>query len=333
MTTTRYTIACADGDEGYRDLIGQEMLDSLDAEGVRVNWHNGTPGDDDEWLRRVGDAEGLLLLWSLPDRVLRESPNLKAVSWVGSGVHTFVNVPLASALGIRVCNTPGYGNDAVAEHTLGLILALARGTVALDAEIRRGDWPRDDVRGVELAGKTLGVVGLGGIGTRVAQLGGLLGMRVLAWTREPTPERLALARATYASLEDLFAASDIVSLHLAPAPEATGIVSASLLRRMQPGAFLINTARAELVDGDALLNALRERRIGGAALDVFSSEPLPPDNPWRALPNVILTPHIGFRTPEASGRSVRMAVDNLARMFQGEPRHVVNLNELIRPRQ
>jgi phosphoglycerate dehydrogenase-like enzyme len=327
-----YMIACADGDEGYLDLIGQHMLDDLDAEGVRVNWHNGTPSNDDEWLRRIGDADGLLLLWSVPDDVLRRSPNLKIVSWVGTGVHTFVNVPLASSLGIRVCNTPSYGNDAVAEHTLGLMLTLARNTVAFDAEIRRGGWPREEVRGVELGGKTLGVVGLGGIGTRVARLGALMGMRVLAWTRNPSPERLERAGAAYAPLDELFAASDFVSLHLAAAPETPGIVSRPLIDAMKPTAFLINTARAELIDQPGLLDALQHGRIRGAALDVFADEPLPPDNPWRTLPNVILTPHIGFRTPEASGRSVRMAVENLASFFRGAPVNVVNDGELRQPR-
>lgn len=327
-----HSIACADGDAGYLELIGTELIESLDAQGVRIDWHNGTPTNEAEWLRRIGYADGLVLLWSLPDAVLRETPNLKAVSWVGTGVHTFVNVPLASSLGIRVCNTPGYGNDAVAEHTLGLMLALARNIVAFDTEIRRGGWPREEVRGVELGGRTLGIVGLGGIGTRLAQLGGLLGMRVIAWTRSPTPERLARAGATYAPLDELLANSDFVSLHLAPAPEATGIVSGALIERMKETAFLINTARAELIDEDALQSSLRSGRIAGAALDVFAEEPLPTESPWRALPNVILTPHIGFRTPEASGRSVRMAIENLASLFRGEPADVVNEADLRNPR-
>lgn len=330
--TLTHSIACADGDVGYLELIGAEVLDALDAEGIRVSWHNGTPGSDDEWLRRIGDADGLLLLWAVPDAVLRACPNLKVVSWVGSGVRTFVNVPLASSLGIRVCNTPGYGNDAVAEHTLGLMLALARNVVSLDGEIRRGGWPREEVRGVELGGKTLGVVGLGGIGIRVAQLGGLLGMKVLAWTRNPTADRLASAGATFAPLDALFAGSDVVTLHLASVPEATGIVSSELIDRMKPSAFLVNTARAELVDEQALLAALASERIAGAALDVFADEPLPADSPWRTLTNVILTPHVGFRTPEASGRSVRMAVENLRMAFLGSPVNVVNETELVAPR-
>ncbi len=129
--------------------------------GIGLDWHNGTPASDEEWLTRIGDAEGLLLLWKIPDAVMRGRPRLKAIAWVGTGVTTFVNIPLAGELGIVVSNTPGYGSSAVAEHALGLMLALARNTVALDAQLRKGGWPREDVRGVELAGKTVGVVGLG----------------------------------------------------------------------------------------------------------------------------------------------------------------------------
>jgi D-3-phosphoglycerate dehydrogenase len=204
------------------------------------------------------------------------------------------------------------------------MLALARNTVALDAELRAGGWPREEVRGVELAGKTVGIVGLGGIGTRVAQLCGCFGMRVLAWTRDPAPGRLAAAGAEYAPLDRLVAEADVVTLHLPAAAETEGILSAALIGRMKPHAYLINTARAELVDERALVAALRDGRIAGAALDVFAVEPLPSDNPWRGLPNVILTPHVGFRTPEASGRSVRMALENLVDFFTGTPRNVVN---------
>jgi D-3-phosphoglycerate dehydrogenase len=227
-------------------------------------------------------------------------------------------------LGIAVSNTPGYGANAVAEHALGLMLALARDTVAMDRAMREGRWPREEVRGFELAGKTLGVVGLGQIGTTLAQMCAGLSMRVLGWNRTVTPERLAVARAEYADLPDLMARSDIVSLHLAQAPETERLISRELLARMKTTAYLVNTARGELIDDDALLDALRAGRIAGAALDVFSAEPLPADHPYRGLPNVILTPHVGFRTPEASGRSVRIAIENLIGQFTGRAQNVVN---------
>jgi D-3-phosphoglycerate dehydrogenase len=321
--TQQQTIVCADGDTGYMALIDDEQRATLARHRVRLIWHNGTPASDAEWLARIGDAEGLLLLWTIPDAVMRACPNLRAIAWVGTGVGTFVNLPLASELGIAVSNTPGYGSQAVAEHALGLMLALARNTVALDADVRAGGWPREDQVGVELAGKVAGIVGLGGIGTRVAQLCEALGMRVIAWTRNPTPERLQQAGATYLELDDLLMTADVVSLHLEHTPETDRLLSSARLARMKPSAVLVNTARAELVDNGALVDALRSGRIAGAALDVFSDEPLPLDNPWRSLPNVILTPHVGFRAPEASRRSLAIALDNLLGALSGQPRNNV----------
>jgi len=317
-------LVCPDGDAGYWDLLEEHTFAALREHALTLDWHNGAPVGDAAWLERVGDAAGIVLLWDIPDRVLRESPNLRAISWVGTGVGTFVNVPLATSRGIAVCNAPGYGDNAVAEHALGLMLALARNTVALDATMRTGRWPREEVRGFELAGKTVGVVGLGGIGTRVARLCAALDMRVLAWTLHPTPERLARASATWVELPVLFSEADIVTLHLAHTEETTGVVSADLLARMKPSAFLVNSARAELVDGATLLTILREGRIAGAALDVFATEPIDPADPLLSLPNAILTPHVGFRTPEATRRSVTIAIENLIGYFSGAPQNVVN---------
>jgi phosphoglycerate dehydrogenase-like enzyme len=317
------TIVCADGDQETRALIDEALWRRLAEQGIALDWYNGLPASDAEWLSRIGDADGLLLLWSIPNAVMRASPNLKAIAWVGTGVSTFVNVPLASELGIVVSNTPGYGSNAVAEHTLGLMLALARKTLLLASAMREGEWPRENVVGVELSGKTAGVVGLGGIGTRVAQLCGALGMRVLAWTRNPSAERLADAGATFAEIDDLLASSDVVTLHLPHTPDTDRLLSAARLRQMKPSAYLVNTARAELVDHEALIGALTEGRIAGAALDVFADEPLPEDNPWRGLPNVILTPHIGWNTPEANRRSVEIALGNLVGALGGEPRNAV----------
>jgi D-3-phosphoglycerate dehydrogenase len=303
-------IACADGDEEYFRLLG-DLPQRIAESGMTLDWHNGRPGSHEEWLARIGNADGLLLMWDIPDEVMRAAPNLKAIAWVGTAVSTFVNLQLADELGIRVFNTPGYGDNAVAEHALGLMLALARDTVALHNVVAAGGWAREDVQGVELSGKRAGIVGFGGIGRRTAQLCAALGMRVHVWTRNPDPARLHGIDAEFASLESIFAGSDVVSLHLPPTPDTIGLVTAGLIGRMPPHAFLINTARAELIDEAALLSALRERRIAGAALDVFSNEPPPADHPWRELDNVVLTPHVGFRTPEASGRSVRMALEQL----------------------
>ena len=324
----RFHIVCTDGDEGDRSRIVPAIRQRLDDAGITLDWHNGEPKDDAEWLRRIGDAQGVLVYWAIPDSVLRAAPRLRVISWVGTGVSTFVNLDLATERGIAVCNTPGYGNTAVAEHAVGLMFALARNTVAMHNVVANSGWPREDVRGFELAGKTVGIVGLGGIGTRVAQLCSAIGMRVIAWTRNPNDERLRTAGATYATLDELATRSDIVSLHLLATPDTEGIVSPAFLRQMKPTAFLVNTARGELIDDPALIDALRDGRIAGAALDVFVPEPLPADHPYRTLPNVILTPHVGYRTPEASERTVRIAIENLIDFATGNPRNVVNQVDL-----
>ncbi len=320
---TTHTIVCADGDEDTRALIDDALWERLARQGIALEWHNGVPASDVEWLSRIGDASGLLLLWKVPDAVMRASPNLKAIAWVGTSVSTFVNIPLATELGIVVSNTPGYGSNAVAEHALGLMLALARQTVPLASAMREGEWPRENVVGLELFGKTVGVVGLGGIGTRVAQLCSALGMRVLAWTRNPSVERLSNAGATFAELNDLLATADVVTLHLPHTVDTDRLLSAERIGLLKRTALLVNTARAELVDEDALIDALRDGHLTGAALDVFADEPLPADHPWRRLPNVILTPHVGWNTPEANRRSVEMAINNLIGALTGAPRNVV----------
>ncbi len=325
-TPTR-RIACADGDADYFALLGAPLRERVAAAGFTLDWHHGEPPDDNAWLERIGDAEGVLLLWALPDAVLRALPNTQVVAWVGTGVGSFVNLDLASERGIAVCNTPGYGNTAVAEHALGLLLALARNTAAHDRALREGRWPRDEVRGIELAGKTVGIIGLGGIGGHFATLCAALGMRVLVWTRTLDAARLAALGATaVADLDDLLRASDAVSLHLPVTPETEGILDARRLALLPDHAMLVNTARGELVDEDALADALRSGRLAGAALDVFCDEPLPSAHRWRDIENVVLTPHVGFRTPEASGRSVRMALENLLAYLSadGAPQNVVN---------
>lgn len=326
--TATSRIVYADGDEGIYSMLPAETLAEMERRGITLDVYSGTPPSEDVWLERIGDAEGLILGWSIPDGVLRRAPNLRAVSWVGTGVSTFVNVPLATSLGICVCNTPGYGDNAVAEHALGLMLSLARNTAEMHALMRSGGWAREDVSGFELRGRLVGVVGLGGIGTRVGQLCAALGMHVVAWTRSPTDARLAAACATYADLADLVATADIITLHLAPTPETTGLFSRVLLDTLRPEACLVNTARGELVDELALAEMLREGRIAGAALDVYSSEPLAADHPLRTAPNLILTPHIGYRTPEATRRSIQIAVENLLGLREGSFGNVVNAEGL-----
>src|SRR5437762_1156829 len=176
---------------------------------------------------------------------------------------------------------------------------------------------------MELRGKTLGIVGLGPIGREMARLGAGLGMRLVGWTRRASPQR-AVHGLTLVALEDLFATADVVTLHLAYTPESHGLIARALLERMKPGAWFVNTARAKLVDNAALADLLRTGRICGAALDVHDAEPPPADYVFRTLPNVLITPHIGYNTTEASANMLRIAIATVEAFARGERLHVVN---------
>jgi phosphoglycerate dehydrogenase-like enzyme len=311
-------VVVPDGDAGLRD---PEVARIVEDAGHELVWHDGVPTDVEGFVARCRDADALLVLWSLPSGVLTACPSVRALSWAGTGVATFVDLDEAARCGVTVCNVPSYGANAIAEHALALLLAVARAVAAGDRDLRAGRWAPAD--GVELAGRRLGVVGLGPIGTRMAALGRALGMDVVAWTRTATPERAAAAGVPLVALEELFATADAISLHVAHTPATTGLVDAALLAHVRPGAILVNTARAEVVDRAALLAALRDGRLRGAGLDVFETEPLPADDPLLAEPRLVLTPHVAYRTPEASRELMRITAENLVAWAEGRPQHVV----------
>jgi len=311
-------VVVPDGDAGLRDPDVAALL--ADA-GHALVWEEGVPPDVDGFVARCRTADALLVLWELPSGVLTACPSVRALSWAGTGVGTFVDLAEAARCGVTVCNVPSYGANAIAEHALALLLAVARSVPAGDRALRDGRWAPAD--GVELAGRRLGIVGLGPIGTRMAALGRAVGMDVVAWTRTATPERAAAAGVPLVALDELFATSHAVSLHVAATAETAGLVDAALLGRMRPGAILVNTARAEVVDRDALLAELRDGRLRGAGLDVFATEPLPADDPLLAEPRLVLTPHVAYRTPEASRELMRIATANLVQWAAGRPQNVV----------
>ncbi len=216
-----------------------------------------------------------------------------------------IDLAAAARRGIAVRNTPGVSAVSIAEHTLALLLAVARRIPQADAATRRGEWPRG--QSVELNGKTCGVVGLGAIGRRFAQLAAGIGMRVVAWTMHPR----SLPGIEMVELDELYRTSDVVSIHLRLSPETEGMVGAAQFALMKPGAILLNTARGAIVQEPALLEALQTRRIAGAGLDVFTVEPLPPGHAFTKLPNVVLTPHCAGITPEALEAGLRMAVEKI----------------------
>jgi D-3-phosphoglycerate dehydrogenase len=233
--------------------------------------------------------------------LLARAPHLRVVARAGTGVDT-IDVHAATRRGIAVMNAPGANTVSAGEHAMGLLLALVRRIPDAAAAMRRGDWDRKRFEGTELRGKTMGVVGLGRIGGHVAQLAHAFGMSVVAHDPYLLPERAAELGVPLLSLEDLLRTADVVTLHVALTDQTHHLFNAERLRLMKPTAVLINTARGELVDEAALAEAVREKRIGGAAIDVFSVEPLPADSPLRALDRVLLTPHLAASTAEAQER-------------------------------
>jgi D-3-phosphoglycerate dehydrogenase len=279
--------------------------------------------EEAELVRRIGDAEVVLNIRAharYSASALAQCPNLKLISIWGTGTD-HVDLTACKARGITVTNTPGVNAYAVAEHTIALMLAVARRIPAADADVRAGTWPRALL--TQLEGKTLGLVGLGAIARRVAVLGNAFGMRVLAWTFGVDNGRAAAVGAHHVNLDTLLRESDVVSLHLRLSKDTVGLLGHEQFALMKPTAYLVNTARGALADKDALLDALREGRIAGAALDVFHEEPIPAGDPILTAPNVVLSPHNAGMTPEVIDSGLRRAVENVALFLKGTPRDQV----------
>ena len=271
--------------------------------------------DEAELARRIGDAEAVVNIRSnckFTERVLDACPRLRLISIWGTGTD-HIDLGACERRGVAVRNTPGVNANAVAEHTLALMLAIARRIPATDRDVRAGLWPRG--LSVQLEGKTLGLIGLGSIGRRVAWIAAPLGMHLLASTWGPDEGRAAAAGARHVPMETLLRESDFVSLHLRLSASTEALIGSEQFALMKPTAFLINTARGRLVDRDALVDALRSGRLAGAGLDVFHEEPIAPGDPLLTLPNVVLTPHNSAMTPEVIDDGLGLTVDNVARFI------------------
>jgi phosphoglycerate dehydrogenase-like enzyme len=278
---------------------------------------------EQELVRRIGRSQVAINIRAharFTEAVFTACPGLKMVSVWGTGTDN-LDLNAAGMRGVTICNTPGVNAFAVAEHTLTLMLAVGRKITTLDAEMRKNKWPRELL--TQLLGKTLGVFGMGTIGARVAALGKAIGMEVLGWSATGDPARISKAGATPASKDEILARADVVSLHVRLSPETRGFLGRKELARMKPTAILVNTGRGALVDREALLAALTERKILGAGLDVFHQEPLAENDPFLALPNVILSPHNAGQTPEVIRDGLLRAVENVEHFLKGKPRDVV----------
>jgi D-3-phosphoglycerate dehydrogenase len=238
-----------------------------------------------------------------PTDAMRHCTGLKHVIFLGTGARSYMHPEELAELGITVHIIKGYGDTAVAEHSIALMWAAARGLARMDRGMREGNWVRSE--GIELTGKTLGLIGYGGIGAEVARIAHGSGMRVLAWNRTPK----SVPGITFVDLDTLLAESHVVSLHLLLNDETRGFLSAERIAKIRKGAILVNTARAAVVDETAMIAALRSGHLRHAALDVFNTEPLPAGHELTTLDNVTLSAHSAFRTPEASDNLIRRALD------------------------
>jgi D-3-phosphoglycerate dehydrogenase / 2-oxoglutarate reductase len=248
---------------------------------------------------------------ALPTEIARRCNGLKHVVFLGTGARSYMNPEELGQLGIEVHLIKGYGDTAVAECAIALMWSAARGIAKMDREMRSGNWLRED--GMQLTGKTIGLIGFGGIAAEVARIALGSGMKVVAWNRSPKQ----FAGVEFVSLDELFAQSHVVSLHLLLNDETRGFLSRERIKAMRPGVILINTARGAIVDEAAMIEALKSGHIRHAGLDVFNTEPLPADHPLTKLPNVTLSAHSAFRTPEASENLIHAAWEHCRRIAKG----------------
>jgi D-3-phosphoglycerate dehydrogenase len=286
--------------------------------GRDVRTYHDRPSSSDELAGRIRDAEIVINIRSTSKftaQVLDACPRLRLISIWGTGTDN-VDLEAARRCGVSVTNTPGVSAIAVAEHTLALILAVAKQIVAVDRQVRLGQWPRAMVP--QLRGKVLGLIGTGAIGQEVARLGRAIGMRVIAWTFHPSGDR-----AEWVGFNEVFRQSDVVSVHVRQSSDTVGFIRREHFEMMKPGAIFINTARGAVVNESDLISMLQTNRIAGAGLDVFEREPLRPDSPLHSLSNVVLTPHAAGITPETTEAGLALAIDNVFAFLAGRPTNVV----------
>lgn len=280
----------------------------------------------EEVLARASAADVLLVNKVVLDRsIIEQLPKLKYIGLLASGYNN-VDIACARKRGIIVTNASGYGTMSVAQHTLALMLAACNEIPLHHESTHHGEWSSSWCYWkrpiVELAGKQLGVVGLGNIGYQVARMARALGMWVVA--HHPDKAEVQRKGARWVALDELFATSDVVSLHCPLTPETTKLVNAHRLSLMKPTAVLVNTARGALIDEAALFEALSNNRIKAAALDVLAQEPPPPGHPLLTLPNCIVTPHNAWSSHESRSRLLAIVADNLRSFIEGKPKNVVN---------
>ncbi|MCR9135694.1 MAG: D-isomer specific 2-hydroxyacid dehydrogenase family protein [Alphaproteobacteria bacterium] len=269
------------------------------------------PGDEDALISRLaGRHHAIVYMGYLSGKVLRACPDLKTVAYLSTGLETHADLDAAGELGIRIEGVKGYGDRAVAEHAVTLALCALKRVAEGDRKTRNGDWQL--IRSEEINGKVFGLMGLGGIGRETARLAGALGARVIAWNRSGEPGD---SGARMVSFDELLAGSDILSLHLALNPHTRSILGREAISRIKPGAVLVNTARAGLVDEEAMMVSLQTGHLRHCALDVFHDEPLGSDSPLTRCENVTLTPHSAWLTTDSIDRLLMAGINLLVQQM------------------
>ena len=303
-------------------IQGSPHLDRLQPYGD-VDLYLDRPRDMAEQLERVQGTHVILntrgaIKWFAP--ALQALPDLRLIATCSIGVDSY-DIEAARACGVAVSNQPGRTAAVVAEHIIGLMFAAAKRTAFQTGELKAGRWTLK--QNVTLSGKTLGVVGTGNVGREVARVANLLGMRCVAWTFNPSPERARELGVEFVELDELLGESDVVSLHVRLSDDSRHLIGAREFELMKPGALFINAGRGELVDTAALVDALQSEHLAGAALDVFDQEPLPPDHPILGCEQVVLTPHLADQTPEGIELLNEGAVSNVIAFLEGRPQNIV----------
>ncbi|EJN35845.1 D-2-hydroxyacid dehydrogenase family protein [Pseudomonas sp. GM80] len=302
-----------------RDVVDWSVLDSLG----EVTFEHDYPTDNATLAKRLAKYQVICVMRErtrFDEDLLERLPNLKLLV-TGGMRNAALDMQAAAKLGIKVCGTDSY-KHAAPELTWALIMAATRNLVNEANSLRAGQWQQG--LGGDLHGRTLGILGLGSIGQKVAQFGQVFGMRVIAWSENLTAERAEQAGVSYVSKQQLFEQADVLSVHLVLSERSRGLVDAQALNWMKPTALLVNTARGPIVDEAALIKALQKQQIAGAALDVFEQEPLPALHPFRTLDNVLATPHVGYVSRQNYEQFFSQMTEDIQAWAAGEPIRLLN---------
>lgn len=315
--------------DGYTENPGDLSWEGLEALGETVVYDRTPLNDDEEILRRIGDAEAVYTNKTpLRCQVIEKCPNLKFIGVLATGFNV-VDIQAAKERGVVVTNVPTYGTDAVAQFATALLLEICHGVAHHSQAVHEGRWTQCpdfcfwDTPQIELAGKTMGIIGFGRIGRAVGRIAVALGMKVVAYDGGyETEEGRKLA--TYVSLDELLEQADVISLHCPLTPTTQGIINADTIARMKDGVILLNNSRGPLIVEKDLAAALASGKVYAAGLDVVSTEPILEDNPLLSAPNCFITPHISWASRASRARLMDIAVNNLKAFLDGAPVNVVN---------